>query len=87
MVRLDATRQEIDDLMKYDGVYHKVTIRDIECGCFCSLGSCGKDFDTSGEIVIQTYSNLFHVKCFMKLYDIPPNIKKPSFDDNDIVTT
>ena len=29
-----ATRKEIDDLMKYDGVYHKITAHDIECGCY-----------------------------------------------------
>lgn len=78
MPRSDATREEIDDLMKYDGVYHKITTHDIECGCFCLDGECAQEFDTPGEIVIQTYSNLFHIKCFGE----GRNIKKPSFDDD-----
>jgi hypothetical protein len=75
----DATRKEIDDLMKYDGVYHKITAHNIECNCFCSMGDCVKDFDTIGEIVIQTWGNLFHIKCFGEGH----NIKKPSFYEDD----
>ena len=82
MPRPDATRQEIDDLMKYDGVYHKISTHDIECGCFCSNGDCVKEFDTPGEIVIETYSNLFHIKCLPEDY----NIKKSSFDNNSFVS-
>ena len=78
MPRPDASRQERDDLMKYDGIYHKITNHDIECGCFCSDGECAQEFDTPGEIVIETYSNLFHIKCFGEGH----NIKKPSFDDD-----
>jgi len=81
MPRPNATQQEIDDLIKYDGVYHKITTSDIEHGCFCSLGSCVEEFETFGEIVIETYSNLFHVKCFLK-FDKNMKIKKPTFIEN-----
>jgi len=80
MPRSDVTREEVDDLMKYGGVYHKIIAHDIECDCFCSVVDCTKEFDTLGEIVIQSYSNLYHIKCFGK-----GRIKKPSFDNDNYI--
>ena len=73
MVTENTPASVVADLIHYDGIYHKITAHDIECGCFCSLGSCVKNFDTIGEIVIETYSNLFHIQCFGEKH----NIKKP----------
>lgn len=65
------------DLLKYDGIYYKITRHDLECDCFCSLASCEEGFFVD-EIVVKTYSNLFHVKCMGK----DAKIKKPEFSDN-----
>jgi hypothetical protein len=75
MVNKDTPISIVKDLMKYDGIYYKITKHEIECGCFCSAGDCVEEFDTIGEMVIMTYGNLFHVKCF----GVGHKIKKPRY--------
>jgi len=65
------------DLLKYDGIYHKITRHELECGCFCSVGACEEEFFVD-QIVVKTFGNLFHVKCMGG----DAKIKKPDFDDN-----
>lgn len=63
MVTKDTPIAEVKDLMRHDGIYHKITKEEIECECFCSLCSCVDEF-YKGELVVKTYGNFFHVKCF-----------------------
>ncbi len=69
----DTPASVVADLMNYDGIYSKITAHDIDCGCFCSMGDCVKEFDEIGEIVIETYGDLYHIQCFGEGH----NIKKP----------
>jgi hypothetical protein len=62
--------------LEYDGIYHKITRHDLECGCFCSVASCDEEFFVD-QIVIETHNSLYHIKCMGEGY----NIKKPEFED------
>jgi len=52
----------------YTGCYVKITQENLDNDCFCSLGSCEKEF-ILGEPVIDGHGNLFHLKCARKVYD------------------
>ena len=46
--------------------YNKISNHDIECGVFCSLVVCEKDFKLN-EVVVLQCGNLFHIGCFREL--------------------
>lgn len=56
--------------------YIKITSKELDCGCFCSLVRCEKEF-VLGEPVVQQSGNLFHPSCWY-LFDEEDNCEVPS---------
>lgn len=55
-------KENVEDFI-YQGFWVKIVSHHLECGCFCSLGSCEEEFKL-GETVVKSGGNLFHRKCF-----------------------
>lgn len=48
--------------------YHKITQKETDVECFCSLVNCKVGFEFRiGEMVVLQGGNLFHLKCWRHL--------------------